>query len=112
MASWVAKWLEHQTPDRRAWVQCSMPPNTLRIDTKNMLAKSLDPKVLWVVAAKTISAVDWRMFSFPPVPCLNCGGGDRWYRHISFRNPTCLGSRNFHSFPSGKTQQQHHVQCC
>ncbi|GFV50931.1 hypothetical protein TNCV_2602521 [Trichonephila clavipes] len=33
------------------------------------------------------------------VPCLNCGGRDRWCRHLSH---TC----NFHSFPSGRTQQQ------
>ncbi|GFV53835.1 hypothetical protein TNCV_4208861 [Trichonephila clavipes] len=30
-------------------------------------------KVLWVVTAKTTSAGGWRIFPYPPVPCLNCG---------------------------------------
>ncbi|GFU35865.1 uncharacterized protein TNCV_4029821 [Trichonephila clavipes] len=44
---WVAWWLEHQTPDRKAWVQCLIRPNTLRVHTKCMLVKSVGPKVLW-----------------------------------------------------------------
>ncbi|GFU83278.1 hypothetical protein TNCV_3738891 [Trichonephila clavipes] len=26
--------LEHRTPDRKAWVRCPMPPNTLRVHTE------------------------------------------------------------------------------
>ncbi|GFU81802.1 RNase H domain-containing protein [Trichonephila clavipes] len=26
---------------------------------------------------------DWRIFPSPSVPCRNCGGGDRWCRHLS-----------------------------
>ncbi|GFX15825.1 hypothetical protein TNCV_1061471 [Trichonephila clavipes] len=51
MRPWVAQWLEHRTPDRKAWVRCSMPPNTLRVHTEYVLVKSLT--------------------------CRNCGGGDR-----------------------------------
>ncbi|GFV03198.1 uncharacterized protein TNCV_4017951 [Trichonephila clavipes] len=29
------------------------------------------------------SAEDWRIFPSPSVPCINCGGGDRWCRHLS-----------------------------
>ncbi|GFT02399.1 hypothetical protein TNCV_4625301 [Trichonephila clavipes] len=28
---WVAQWLEHRTPDRKAWVRCPMPPNIPRV---------------------------------------------------------------------------------
>ncbi|GFV19694.1 uncharacterized protein TNCV_479201 [Trichonephila clavipes] len=45
--SWVAWWLEHRTPDRKAWVRCPMPPNTLRVHTEYVLVKSVGPKVLW-----------------------------------------------------------------
>ncbi|GFV61664.1 uncharacterized protein TNCV_188221 [Trichonephila clavipes] len=61
-----------------------MPPNTLGVHTECVLVKSGGPKVLWVVAAETTSAGDLRIFPFPPVPCLNCGGGDRWCRHLSY----------------------------
>ncbi|GFU03315.1 uncharacterized protein TNCV_3338341 [Trichonephila clavipes] len=44
---WVAWWLEHRTPDRKAWVRCPMPPNTLRVHTEYVLVKSVGPKVLW-----------------------------------------------------------------
>ncbi|GFW65356.1 uncharacterized protein TNCV_396221 [Trichonephila clavipes] len=60
-----------------------MPPNTLQVHTDYVLVKSVGPKVLWVVATKTTSTGDWRIFPFPPVPCLNCGGGDRCCRHLS-----------------------------
>ncbi|PRD38273.1 UNVERIFIED_CONTAM: hypothetical protein NCL1_03966 [Trichonephila clavipes] len=57
-----------------------MPLNTLRVHTEYVLVKSVGPKVLW-----TESRVqgDWRIFPSPSVPCLNCGGGDRWCRHLS-----------------------------
>ncbi|GFW13032.1 histone-lysine N-methyltransferase SETMAR [Trichonephila clavipes] len=29
-------WLEHRTPDRKAWVRCSMSPNTLRVHTDSL----------------------------------------------------------------------------
>ncbi|GFW11921.1 hypothetical protein TNCV_4529871 [Trichonephila clavipes] len=40
-------WLEHRTPDRKAWVRCPMPPNTLRVPTEYVLVKSMGPKMLW-----------------------------------------------------------------
>ncbi|GFW20760.1 uncharacterized protein TNCV_1049811 [Trichonephila clavipes] len=43
----IAWWLEHRTRDRKAWVQCPMPPNTLRVHTEYVLVKSVGPKVLW-----------------------------------------------------------------
>ncbi|GFU35313.1 hypothetical protein TNCV_2143611 [Trichonephila clavipes] len=36
---WVAWWLEHRTPDRKAWIRCSMPPNTLRVHTEYVRVK-------------------------------------------------------------------------
>ncbi|GFU05418.1 uncharacterized protein TNCV_3290711 [Trichonephila clavipes] len=44
---WVAWWLEHRTPDRKAWFRCPMPPNTLRVYTEYVLVKSVGPEVLW-----------------------------------------------------------------
>ncbi|GFY00531.1 hypothetical protein TNCV_2139281 [Trichonephila clavipes] len=29
-------WLEHRTPDRKAWVRCPMPPTSLRVHTDPM----------------------------------------------------------------------------
>ncbi|GFX48792.1 hypothetical protein TNCV_3479761 [Trichonephila clavipes] len=84
-----------------------MPPNTFRVHMECVLVKSVGLNVLWAVAVETTGARGWRIFSSPPVPCLNCGIGDRWCHHLSYRSPTCvLGSGNFHSFPSGRTQQQ------
>ncbi|GFV85963.1 uncharacterized protein TNCV_203431 [Trichonephila clavipes] len=41
-------WLEHRTPDRKAWVRCPMPPNTLGVHTEYVLVKSVGPKsLLW-----------------------------------------------------------------
>ncbi|GFX80177.1 uncharacterized protein TNCV_2108211 [Trichonephila clavipes] len=71
-----------RTPDRKAWVRCPMPPITLRVHTEYVLVKSVGAKVLWAVAAETTGAGDWRIFPSPPVPCLNCGGGDRWCHHL------------------------------
>ncbi|GFX91883.1 uncharacterized protein TNCV_3577131 [Trichonephila clavipes] len=78
-----AQWLEHRFPDWKTWVRRPMPQNTLRVHTEYVLVKSLGPKVLWAVAAETTSAEDWRIFPCPPAPCLNCGDGDRWCRHLS-----------------------------
>ncbi|GFV49950.1 retrovirus-related Pol polyprotein from transposon 412 [Trichonephila clavipes] len=56
-------------------------PNTLTtglpqpVHTEYVLVKSVGPKVLW---SEITSAGDWRIFSSPTVPCLNCGGGDWW----------------------------------
>ncbi|GFW02094.1 hypothetical protein TNCV_4854341 [Trichonephila clavipes] len=47
LGPWVAWWLEHRTPDRKAWVRCPMPPNTHRVHTEYVLVKSVGPKVLW-----------------------------------------------------------------
>ncbi|GFT36551.1 uncharacterized protein TNCV_1344991 [Trichonephila clavipes] len=83
MGPCVVSWLEHRTPDRKAWARFPMPPNTLRVHTEYVLVKSVGPKVLWEVAAETTSAWGWIIFPSPPAPCLNCGGGDRWCRHQS-----------------------------
>ncbi|GFV35739.1 hypothetical protein TNCV_1261891 [Trichonephila clavipes] len=47
--------LEHQTPERKAFVRCPIPPNTLRVHTENVLVKSVGPKVLWAVAAEILT---------------------------------------------------------
>ncbi|GFU69284.1 hypothetical protein TNCV_3209481 [Trichonephila clavipes] len=54
-----------------------VPPNALRVHTEYVLVKSVGPKALWAVTAETTSAVGWRIFPSPPVPCLNWGVGDR-----------------------------------
>ncbi|GFV04111.1 hypothetical protein TNCV_917321 [Trichonephila clavipes] len=33
---WVAWWLEHRTPDRKAWARCPMPPNILRFNAETV----------------------------------------------------------------------------
>ncbi|GFU04709.1 hypothetical protein TNCV_4377521 [Trichonephila clavipes] len=81
--SWVAQWLEDRTPDRKAWVRCPIPPNTLRVHTEYVRFKSVGPKVLWVVTAEPTSAGGWGKFPSPPVPCQNCGVGDRLCHHLS-----------------------------
>ncbi|GFX93624.1 uncharacterized protein TNCV_1588011 [Trichonephila clavipes] len=57
-----------------------MPPNTLREHTEFVLVKSVGPKVSW---AESRMQGDWRIFHSPSVHCQNCGGGDRWCRHLS-----------------------------
>ncbi|GFV38457.1 uncharacterized protein TNCV_4393381 [Trichonephila clavipes] len=44
---WVSWWLEHHTPDRKAWIRCPMPPNTLRVHMEYVFVKSVGQKVLW-----------------------------------------------------------------
>ncbi|GFT97130.1 hypothetical protein TNCV_3857961 [Trichonephila clavipes] len=56
LGPWVVYWLEHRTPDRKAWVEGAMPPNTLRVHTEYVFVKSVGSKVLWTVAAETPSA--------------------------------------------------------
>ncbi|GFV42027.1 uncharacterized protein TNCV_1568941 [Trichonephila clavipes] len=80
---YIFEWLQRWIPYWKAWVRFPIPPNALRVHTEYVLVKPVGPKVLWVVAAETTSAGSRRMFPSPPVPCLNCGGGDRWYRHLS-----------------------------
>ncbi|GFT23354.1 uncharacterized protein TNCV_2016421 [Trichonephila clavipes] len=75
----------------------SMPPITLRVHTEYVLVKSVDPKVLWAAAVEITGAGGWRIFPSPPVPCLNCGGGDRWCRI-----PTCLRLWQLSFLPFGK----------
>ncbi|GFV81490.1 uncharacterized protein TNCV_52141 [Trichonephila clavipes] len=57
-----------------------MPLNTLRVHTEYVLFKSVGPKVWW---AESREQGDWRIFPSPSVPCQDCGGGDRWCRHLS-----------------------------
>ncbi|GFV35234.1 hypothetical protein TNCV_620301 [Trichonephila clavipes] len=54
-----------------------MPPDSLCVHTEYVLVKSVGPKVLWMVAAETTGAGGWRIFPSLPIPCLDCGGGDR-----------------------------------
>ncbi|GFS48226.1 hypothetical protein TNCV_2296221 [Trichonephila clavipes] len=51
----------------------------LRVHTECVLVKSVGLKVLWAE-----SRVQGTGENFPPLqfPCLNCGGGDRWWRHL------------------------------
>ncbi|GFW83345.1 uncharacterized protein TNCV_2544431 [Trichonephila clavipes] len=56
-----------------------MPPNTLRIHTEYVLVKSVGLKSCGLSHERR----DWRIFPSPSVPCRNCGGGDRWCRHLS-----------------------------
>ncbi|GFY05252.1 hypothetical protein TNCV_2206981 [Trichonephila clavipes] len=53
----------------RRFEEVPVPPNILRVHTEYVLVKSGGPKVLW------------RKFPSASVPCLNCGGGDRWWCH-------------------------------
>ncbi|GFW27465.1 uncharacterized protein TNCV_163081 [Trichonephila clavipes] len=57
-----------------------MPSNTIRVHTEYVLVKSMGPKVLWT---ESRGQEDWRIFPSPSIPCLNCGGGDLWCRHLS-----------------------------
>ncbi|GFX53891.1 hypothetical protein TNCV_1598371 [Trichonephila clavipes] len=55
-----------------------VPSNTLRVHTEYVLVKSVGPKILWAE-----SQVQATRENFTSVPCLNCGGGDRWWHHLS-----------------------------
>ncbi|GFW69423.1 uncharacterized protein TNCV_487721 [Trichonephila clavipes] len=57
-----------------------VPPNTLRVHAEYMLVKSVGPKVLW---AESRVQGTGEKFPSSSVPCLNCGGGNRWGRHLS-----------------------------
>ncbi|GFS61973.1 hypothetical protein TNCV_2592621 [Trichonephila clavipes] len=74
---WVAWWLEHRTPDRKAWVRYPMPPNTLRVHTEYVLVKSVGSKSCGL----NHECGDWRIFPSPPVPWQNCE--NRWCRYLS-----------------------------
>ncbi|GFW50195.1 hypothetical protein TNCV_4696131 [Trichonephila clavipes] len=78
---WAVGSLVVRVSDFRPEGQGSMPPNTFRVHTEHVLAKSVGPNILWAVAAETPSVLDWRIFTSPLV--LNCGGGDQWCRHLS-----------------------------
>ncbi|GFX00776.1 uncharacterized protein TNCV_4577431 [Trichonephila clavipes] len=54
--------LQHRTPDRKAWVRCLMPPNTLQVHMEYVLVKSVGPKVLWAE-----SRVQGTVEYFPPL---------------------------------------------
>ncbi|GFW67876.1 uncharacterized protein TNCV_3872061 [Trichonephila clavipes] len=56
-----------------------MPPNTLRVHTEYVLAKSVGTKSCGLCHERR----DWRIFPSPSDPCRNCGGGNRWCRHLS-----------------------------
>ncbi|GFV10433.1 uncharacterized protein TNCV_1950841 [Trichonephila clavipes] len=52
--------------------------NTLRVQTEYVLVKSVGLKVLWADP----ECRGQENIPSPSVPCLNCGGGDRWRRHL------------------------------
>ncbi|GFX67228.1 hypothetical protein TNCV_2185751 [Trichonephila clavipes] len=58
----------------------NVPPNTLGVHTQNTC--SLNQRFGSLVGLIR-SAGNWRKFISTLVPCLNCGGGDRWWRHLS-----------------------------
>ncbi|GFX22950.1 hypothetical protein TNCV_2086581 [Trichonephila clavipes] len=68
----IQKWLEHRTPDRKAWVRCSMSPNTLRVHTEYVLVNQ------WVRSLVGLFTSAGTGEYFPPLQftCRNCGGGD------------------------------------
>ncbi|GFY21158.1 uncharacterized protein TNCV_3992021 [Trichonephila clavipes] len=76
----LTAWLKHQTSDRKAWVRCPMLPNIFQVHTEYVLVKSVGPKVLW---AESRVQGTGEFFPSHSVPYLNCGGGDRWCRHLS-----------------------------
>ncbi|GFV89150.1 hypothetical protein TNCV_4913491 [Trichonephila clavipes] len=91
-----------------------MSTNTLRVHVEYVPVKSVGPKMLWAVAAETTGVWVWRIFPSPPVPCLNCGSGDRWCHHLSCRSSTCLRLWQLSSLSFGKditTQQQDPSRC-
>ncbi|GFU40024.1 hypothetical protein TNCV_3347901 [Trichonephila clavipes] len=71
---WVAKWLEHRTLDREAWVRCHQISSEYTRSTcslnqwiqKYCVRSQLNPRVQGA----------GEYFPPPPVLCLNCGGGD------------------------------------
>ncbi|GFW00600.1 uncharacterized protein TNCV_2283461 [Trichonephila clavipes] len=69
----------HRTPDRKAYVRCPMPPNTIRVHTEYVLVKSVGLKSCGL----SHESRDRRIFPSPSVQCRNCGGGGRWCRHLS-----------------------------
>ncbi|GFW92835.1 hypothetical protein TNCV_1736281 [Trichonephila clavipes] len=62
------------------------PPSTHGVRTRE-ISRS---KSLMGGHRKNHGCCGWRIFPSPPVPCLNCGEGERWCRHPSRRSPTCL----------------------
>ncbi|GFX48989.1 uncharacterized protein TNCV_2797801 [Trichonephila clavipes] len=66
--------------EKKVRVRYPMPPNTFRVQTEYGLIKSVVPKVL---RAESRVQETGEYFPPPSVPCLNCGGGDRWCRHLS-----------------------------
>ncbi|GFY02753.1 hypothetical protein TNCV_3506331 [Trichonephila clavipes] len=84
--------LEHRTPERKALFRCPMPLNTLRVHMEYVLVKSVGPKVAWAVAAETMSAGLWRIFSSPPVHARIVEVESIYRRHLSCRGPTFFPS--------------------
>ncbi|GFT79835.1 hypothetical protein TNCV_4597601 [Trichonephila clavipes] len=64
----LGPWLEYRTPNQRALVRCSMPPNILQGHMEHVLAKLVGTKVLWAVATESMDAGGWRIFPSPLVP--------------------------------------------
>ncbi|GFW37934.1 craniofacial development protein 2 [Trichonephila clavipes] len=100
-------WLEHRTLDQKVRVRYPMPPNTLRVHTEYVLVKSVGSKVFWAVTAETTGAGGWRIFLSPPVPCLNCGGGDRGCLHLSKLEGWELDKKDYTLYFSGQEKAHH-----
>ncbi|GFW13838.1 hypothetical protein TNCV_2097191 [Trichonephila clavipes] len=80
---WAESTLVVRASDSRVEGLSSMPdaPKCPPVHVEYVLGKLVGLKVLWVVVAGTTGA-EGRII-FPSTPCLNCGGGDRWCRHLS-----------------------------
>ncbi|GFT40791.1 hypothetical protein TNCV_1583941 [Trichonephila clavipes] len=60
-----------------------MPPNILQVQASWL--NQWGPKALSAVAAETAGAGAGEYFLPLPVSCLNCGGGDTWGHHLSYK---------------------------
>ncbi|GFV19290.1 uncharacterized protein TNCV_1935071 [Trichonephila clavipes] len=97
----TASWASHEFERTRGKAVDSLvvrasdfrPEGDARCPTEYVLVKSVGPKFLW---AEITSAGDWRMFPSPSVPCLNCGGGDRWCRRLSSLREFLRAKSYFH----------------
>ncbi|GFV03182.1 cardioacceleratory peptide receptor [Trichonephila clavipes] len=64
------------------------PSGTVWILVSSLVVRASDSRPEGLGASDSLvgritSAGDWRIFPSPPVPRQNCGGGDRWCRHLS-----------------------------
>ncbi|GFW45111.1 uncharacterized protein TNCV_716131 [Trichonephila clavipes] len=82
-----------------------VPPNTLQVHAEYVFVKTVGQKVLW---AESRVQADWKIFPSPSGPCLNCGGGDRWCRHLSSLRELRRANLYYHVY-GAKNQQQAYI---